>query len=698
MPNPANNNDVLSEDLRRLFAKAKMPTNPALATELLRLTKDANAGAGDFADLIRTDPALATRLLKTANSVQFAQRTSVTTIERSVTVLGLNRVKTAVLSFELVSHLDSLGGVPFDIKTFWQHSVLRACLAHSIAQTVVPQRQDEAFLVGLLEECGVLLLVQVLGASYATLCRSSLSPAAFHAVERDSFPHTHVDAISVMASEWNLPPLIALPLARHHDRVQPSGDGSDVDQLSAIAYFVGGLRFASDLAALPEDGALREFGAASLGLDEAGWTLAQQRAAVEYGRVSILFGSVLPQEIDVGDLLSEANRQLATAASDTEQRVVNVEAERVAIQQQQRQLQSALREYRERAAVDPLTNVLNRGALTEAVRQAIKANLDEGVPLGVFFLDIDDFKRLNDTYGHQVGDKVLKTVAAALGKVIKSQGPVGRYGGEEFVVLLSGLSAQATHEIAEDVVKCIRELDTKSLGFSGVVTCSLGAVWTDRISVDSAEQLFAAADQLMYRAKRAGKDQCCFELLTAPTGDTAPRNSGIPSATCAEPRPPSLSAGPRDATTDEMLALARQLNDNDVDSYVGIRKQDRKKLVAPCTLHYFGGRRSDLHARLAATRNLSTGGVGLLVDRPMARGEPVEVVLDRGASKLFLAGLVSYCRYVHGRIHEIGVQFVAHSVAPIISGDPPSALNTHNWVGQALDAKRAGKLEYAEYK
>src|SRR3990172_2099396 len=183
MPKPANKNDFLSGDLCRLFAKAKMPTNPALATELLRLTKDTKANAGDFAGLIRTDPALATRLLKTANSVQFAQRTPVTTIERAVTVLGIKRVKTSALSFQLVDHVDRLGGAPFDMKAFWQHSVLRACLAHSIAQDVVPHRQEEAFLVGLLEECGVLFLVQILGASYAGCCRSGVSPLAYYEVE-----------------------------------------------------------------------------------------------------------------------------------------------------------------------------------------------------------------------------------------------------------------------------------------------------------------------------------------------------------------------------------------------------------------------------------------------------------------------------------------------------------------------------------
>jgi len=73
----------------------------------------------------------------------------------------------------------------------------------SIARDAAPERTEEAFLVGLLQECGVLLLVQVFGSTYASVCRSSLSPSAFYAVERETFPHTHVDAIADQNQETN---------------------------------------------------------------------------------------------------------------------------------------------------------------------------------------------------------------------------------------------------------------------------------------------------------------------------------------------------------------------------------------------------------------------------------------------------------------------------------------------------------------
>ena len=126
---------------------------------------------------------------------------------------------------------------------------------------------------------------------------------------------------------------------------------------------------------------------------------------------------------------------------------------------------------------------------------------------------------------------------------------------------------------------------------------------------------------------------------------------------------------------------------------VGIRKQERKKIVLPCVVHHFTGTGTKMGVVRAATRNISTGGIGLLVDRPMARGEAVEVVLDRHASKHFFAGLVSFCRRIDGTMHEVGVQFVLHSVTSIISEDPSEALRTYDWVAQALSAKQNGGLE-----
>jgi diguanylate cyclase (GGDEF)-like protein len=682
-------NRLLTNKLRRLFAEAKMPTNPALAAQILKLIDDPKSSAADFADVIRSDPGLATRLLKMANSAHFAQQSPVTTVARAITVLGLNRVKTISLAFELIAHLDRLGGSPFDMKTFWQHSLLRACVARALAGRLIAERTEEAFLVGLLLECGILLLVQVYGCSYGSLYRSAnLSPTAFNAVEGRSFPHTHVEAIAVMASEWRLPEIIAVPLGQHHARPDPEQVASETECLGAIAYFVGGLRFTEGLTVDPEEHGLWEFGAAALGLDESNWDEVQREAVAEYKRVSSLYGDITPEDVDIAEVLGEANRQLASAVHYTSQRVLDVEAERASIQQEQRGLENALREYRERAALDPLTNVLNRGALMDAARRVIEQHVDKGTSIGALFLDLDDFKRLNDTYGHDVGDKALKAVAGLLVREVGHMGAVGRYGGEEFVVVLRGLAAETTRRMSAQIVASVRDLDGKVIGYPGRITCSLGAVWSDRPSVNSAEELFNAADQLMYKAKRAGKDCYLFGLLTEPYDPAA--DGELDADAAARP----AGAGENGAASlEELAAIAKQLNEHEVDTFAGIRKQGRKKLTVPCVVHYFTGDGTDMRAEQAATRNISTGGIALLIARPLARGEAVEVVLDKGAAKLFLAGLVSFCRHIVGGIHEVGIQFVTHSVTPIIFADASEAMQNLDWVAQAARAKQNSTVE-----
>ena len=254
--------------------------------------------------------------------------------------------------------------------------------------------------------------------------------------------------------------------------------------------------------------------------------------------------------------------------------------------------------------------------------------------------------------------------------------------------MLRGLSAEATRKTGEQIVASVRRLDGKALGFPGPLTCSLGAVWSERPAVGSAEELLAAADQLMYKAKRNGKNRCFFGLLTEPYDSVQHGDGNAPRTAESTRRSQEAGDGKTNRSTlEELLAIARQLHDCEVDTFVGIRKQERKKLTLPCAVHHFTEAGTDMPAEQAVARNLSTGGIGLLIARPLARGEAVEVVLDRGSSKLFLAGLVSYCRHIVGSVHDVGIQFVAHSVTPIISGDTPEAVQGHEWVAQAVRAE-----------
>ncbi len=253
----ANSPEALRDQLRSVFSRAKVPTNPAIAMEILRLADDPNSTAEQFAQAIRADAALAARLLEMANTAMFAQREPVTTIKRAVTLLGLRRIRMVALGFQLVSHLDRLGGSPFDLKTFWQHSVLRACLAREATATVVPTHAEEAFVIGLLQDCGTLLLVQVLGNEYAEVHASSLTPTAFYHEEKKRFPYDHAEAIHALAQEWNMPDVIAEPLGRHHQPTALTEESSEIDRLAAVSYFVGSLPLAGDLTLAGKEPGLR---------------------------------------------------------------------------------------------------------------------------------------------------------------------------------------------------------------------------------------------------------------------------------------------------------------------------------------------------------------------------------------------------------------------------------------------------------
>ena len=159
--------------------------------------------------------------------------------------------------------------------------------------------------------------------------------------------------------------------------------------------------------------------------------------------------------------------------------------------------------------------------------------------------------------------------------------------------------------------------------------------------------------------------------------------------------PTRSRAGDAASLCDTLADVATKLNAEETDEFAGMRKQERRRVVMPCRLNYFTESGNEVRGEEAVTRNISTGGVGVLVPRPMVRAEAVEVVMQKKDSHLFLAGLVTFCRHIEGGIHEIGVQFVVHSVAPIISGSGAESALKIDWVADAVDAKRSGKLAAA---
>ena len=178
----------------------------------------------------------------------------------------------------------------------------------------------------------------------------------------------------------------------------------------------------------------------------------------------------------------------------------------------------ALRDARLAAAIDPLTGCLNHGAMRERLAEEIARARRQGTPLAVTILDLDDFKRVNDTYGHPTGDALLRHVADALRSEYRSFDQVARYGGDEFVVILPNVRGPRADIAAARALRVLREIHIARPdgGHEGItVSCGV-AEW---VEPEGPAELLERADQALRGSKAAGKDG----LVRAPTPPAAAR-------------------------------------------------------------------------------------------------------------------------------------------------------------------------------
>ncbi len=157
------------------------------------------------------------------------------------------------------------------------------------------------------------------------------------------------------------------------------------------------------------------------------------------------------------------------------------------------------------ANLDPLTGIANRRYMENRLEFALVEFQQHRIPFGVLFLDIDYFKKVNDTFGHEVGDRVLQMVANTIRRNIRAEDVVARWGGEEFLVLLSGVELSGLHLVAEKLRALVKASSLEVADGTVQVTVSVGGALI-RLEDDIAS-LLHRADQHMYHSKLSGRDQ-----------------------------------------------------------------------------------------------------------------------------------------------------------------------------------------------
>jgi two-component system cell cycle response regulator len=205
----------------------------------------------------------------------------------------------------------------------------------------------------------------------------------------------------------------------------------------------------------------------------------------------------------------------------------------------QERLLRALNASEFRASHDALTGLYNRGAVIRLLQREAARCSREAAPLGVILVDVDHFKHINDKYGHCIGDEVLLEVAGRMRATVRSYDFLGRYGGEEFLIVAPGCGTHATENLAERVRRAVADQAVCIGQLEVPVTISLGATLAQ--GAEDCVRYLQQADAALYRAKNNGRNKvvCDFDSVSE-DDNTIFGGASLPHiAALSEPRPDS---------------------------------------------------------------------------------------------------------------------------------------------------------------
>ncbi len=242
-----------------------------------------------------------------------------------------------------------------------------------------------------------------------------------------------------------------------------------------------------------------------------------------YVYIIILTGKERPQDVVEG--LAAGADDYLKKPFDNQELQARIRTGRRMVELHQ-QLIAAREALREQATTDALTGVANRRTILETLGRELERSRRAGTSCAVVFVDLDHFKRVNDTHGHAAGDAVLRQAAATMRSILRPYDLLGRYGGEEFVAVLPGCDAAGAQAVAERLRATVSAAPTVVGELSLRVTCSIGVAVGGGASGADRERLLSAADAALYRAKQVGRDRVVVDGDDRPAAAAAVKRKG----------------------------------------------------------------------------------------------------------------------------------------------------------------------------
>lgn len=470
-----------------------LPSLPAAAARVIGLARAPEPRLSDFATAIEQDPALTLRLLSMANSAYFSRSGNrVVTCLDAVSRLGLDATLAAAMSFGL-PRPNASDALEYDY--LWQRSIIAALAAQQLAEQLCPAEAGQLFTTALIQDIGILALEAVDAERYSDHVPSLRNHDKLRETEHRLYGCDHSLVGAWLAISWGVPAAMAAGIAESHG---PLEDGNPKRLCLRLSCRIADGWLAHSPAAAFSD--LLHQLALLESLDIAMLVSVLEDLQQRLPTLAKLFEITCPPDINSTTLLAEAKELLFEQNLLLNQRLA----------EQRHELEALLArhdELDEQHRTDHLTRLANRPWLEKLLAQHFDCALIGNRPLSVMFIDLDHFKRINDLYGHRFGDEVLIRFAAALENMVREDDIAGRYGGEEFLVIMPNTRRDQASKLGDRIRHYLASQPlAKTEGEPLHVTASIGIASMEDAEFENVNAMVDAADKAMYGVKHDGRD------------------------------------------------------------------------------------------------------------------------------------------------------------------------------------------------
>lgn len=492
----------------------EIPSPPAALARIIAAASDPQVTKQALGQLVANEPAFALRILNIVNSSLYRRGQKIASAQKAVSILGSRTLRNVALCAATQSCVQAERLGAFDLSLFWECSLQRAVGAQLCAQALgeaVGVDPMEAFTAGLLQDLGLLALL--LGRPQAAQEWMEIATGSAQErrdAERVLFGQCHDDVGAQLVASWNLPEELAQPIIWHHRL-----DGAPEEWSKRIRIAAAGEKVADILAQSAEPMALEKGREVIMSLLDA---QAEQVDAVlgqvgdKVVEVAAALGVKVKRQPCLRKLLVSASESLAQMNLTSESLLLSLESLLEEKELLVRELEIRTRALEQMTMTDALTSLPNRRAFSQRLDAEMEMAAQGGT-VSLLLIDIDHFKSVNDRFGHDVGDLVLRRVAGELASRVPPGVLVARVGGEEFGVVVPGHCVTSVADMAKSLCEAIRELQWNQVQSLEQVTISLGLAKLQGPAEvafeipDLGRRLYRGADQALYHAKNKGRDR-----------------------------------------------------------------------------------------------------------------------------------------------------------------------------------------------